>query len=359
MYPPTSYLEWAIKHGASCKFDLATSGIQNACDLLTIDPASLHDLDGWKKIREVIARANDVPQNETIAALGTAHAVWLAYASLLSPGDELVVEQPAYEPLLTAALGMGLTIKRFDRLENKGFAVDPDVVARAITEKTKAVVISNLHNPSGARVSREALAACAKAADRVGAFLIVDEVYAPFDALCDDSGIFAGSARKLGANVVALASLTKCYGLGPHRIGWMLAHPEVIRRAESAILSSCGMLPLAHANLAIQAFSALPALAKRARLGLAEKRSAVSAWVASRNDLEWHAPAEGLFGFAGVKKKANVREAIERGMREHDVKVVPGEFFELPHGFRIAWSLDEALIPEALARLGRVLDSME
>ncbi len=358
MYPPTKYLEWAMKHGGSCRFDLATSGTTNGCALLEGEPIALHDLDGWNKAHAAIARANDVPETESLMTLGTAHAVWLAYASLLSPGDEILIEQPAYEPLLTAALGMGLVIKRFDRPENKGFALDPEIVARAITSSTKAVVVSNLHNPSGARAEHGALAACAKAADRVGAFLIVDEVYAPFDTLCDDAGVWRDSARKLGANVVALSSLTKCYGLGSHRIGWLLAHPEVVARAKSVILATCGMLPLAHANLALRAFSVLPALAKRSRHRLAEKRSAVSAWVASRSDLEWHAPATGLFGFVSVKKKANVREAIERGMREHDVMVVPGEFFELPHGFRLAWSLDEALIPEALVRLGRVLDSM-
>src|ERR1700744_3948697 len=113
MYPPTKYLAWAIKHGGSCKFDLATSGIQNGCSLIEDDSISLHDIDGWKKIRTAIARANDVPESEAIAALGTAHAVWLAYASLLSPGDEMLIEEPAYEPLLNAALGMGLVIKRF------------------------------------------------------------------------------------------------------------------------------------------------------------------------------------------------------------------------------------------------------
>lgn len=358
MYPPTKYLEWAIKHGGSCRFDLATSGIQNGCALLEGEPIALHDLSGWKKARAAIARVNDVPESESLMTLGTAHAVWLAYAALLSPGDEILIEQPAYEPLLNAALGMGLTIKRFDRPENKGFALDPEIVARAVTENTKAVVVSNLHNPSGARASHDVLRACAKAADRVGAFLIVDEVYAPFDRLCDDAGVWKDSARKLGANVVALSSLTKCYGLGSHRFGWLLAHPEVIARGEAAMLATCGMLPLAHANLALRAFSALPALAARARNRLAEKRDAVSTWVASRKDLEWHAPAEGLFGFASVKKKTNVREAIERGMRDEDVMVVPGAFFELPHGFRLAWSLDEALIPEALTRLGRVLDAM-
>ncbi|MEO8874726.1 MAG: hypothetical protein ABI461_03985, partial [Polyangiaceae bacterium] len=85
---------------------------------------------------------------------------------------------------------------------------------------------------------------------------------------------------------------------------------------------------------------------------------ATAAWVASRSDLEWTAPTSGLFGFVHVKKSGNIREAVERGMRELDVAVVPGEFFELPNGFRLAWSIDESLLAEAHERLGRVIDSI-
>ena len=358
MFPPTKYLEWAIRFGGSCKFDLATSGIPSAYDLIADDQTSVHDIRGWKRVHEEVARANDVPKEEAVVTLGTAHAVWLAYASLLSAGDEILIEQPAYEPLLNAALGMGLVVKRFDRPENKGFQLDPEIVARSITPKTKAVVVSNLHNPSGARASNDVLAAIAKAAAKVGATLIVDEVYAPFDELCDDAGVWKNSSRKLAPNIVALSSLTKCYGLGSHRIGRLLASPDVIANANSALLATCGTLPLGHANIALRAFAALPTLAKRSRRGLAEKRAAISAWVASRSDLEWSAPTSGLFGFVRVKKEGNVREAIERGMEREDVIVVPGEFFELPHGFRLAWSLDGSLVPEALTRLGRVVDSI-
>ena len=358
MFPPTKYLEWAIRFGGSCKFDLATSGIASGCDLLEGESISLHDPHGWQRAHEAVARANDVPKTEAVLTLGTAHAVWLAYASLLSPGDEILIEEPAYEPLLNAAIGMGLLVKRFDRPENKGFQVDPEIVARAITSKTKAIVVSNLHNPSGARTSHDVLKAIANAAAKVGAFLIVDEVYAPFDELCDDAGIWKDTARKIAPNVVALSSLTKCYGLGSHRIGWLLAPANVIAHANSALLATCAMLPLAHANLALRAFAALPELAKRSRHRLAEKRNAATAWVASRSDLAWTAPTSGLFGFVRVKKNGDVRAAIERGMKDEQVMVMPGEFFELPHGFRLAWSLDEALLPEAFVRLGRVLDSI-
>ncbi|MGH7282941.1 MAG: aminotransferase class I/II-fold pyridoxal phosphate-dependent enzyme [Polyangiaceae bacterium] len=359
MYPRTRYLEWALQHGGSCTYDLGASGSKSACSLLDTSRVDLHDVGGWENLRTAIANANDVPRTHAVAALGTAHAVWLAYAALVSPGDEILIEAPAYEPLVGAAQGIGASIERYDRPKNKGFQFDPEIAARAIGPKTKAVVVSNLHNPSGARASHEALKIVAEAAARVGAHVIVDEVYAPFDELCDAEGVWRKTSMRIADNVVAVSSLTKCYGLGPHRVGWVLAPADIARRVEAVMLATCAMLPISHANLACAAFSALPTLAKQATRSLAEKRARVSAWVASRSDLSWHAPEAGLFGFVSLEKKAaDVRGAIERGMREEDVMVVPGEFFDMPNGFRLAWSLDASLVDEALVRLGRVIDSM-
>lgn len=185
MYPRTRYLEWAIEHGGTCKFDLATSGINpvSGCALLDAHVADLHDPAGREKVRTAIANANDVPRTHVVAALGTAHAVWLAYAALVSPGEEIVIESPTYEPLVGAAQGIGAVMRRFDRPENTGFALDPERAIAAMTPKTKAIIVSNLHNPSGARATHETLKTIAEAAAKIGAYLIVDEVYAPFDEL--------------------------------------------------------------------------------------------------------------------------------------------------------------------------------
>ena len=359
MYPRSRYLEWAIAHGGTCKYDLATSGTRSACSLVDTRHVDLHDIGGWENLRTAIANANDVPREHVAPALGTAHAVWLAYAALVSPGDAILIESPAYEPLIGAAAGIGAVIHRYDRPQNKGFQLDPDIVASRLTPKTKLVVVSNLHNPSGARASHDALVAIAEAAAKIGANVLVDEVYASFDDLCEADGVWRKTSMRVADNVVAVSSLTKCYGLGPHRIGWVLAPVDVVQRIEAVMLSTCAMLPVSHANLACAAFKVLPALAERAKETLAEKRARAAAWVASRADLSWHAPEAGLFGFVSLKKKSpDVRAAIERGMREEHVMVVPGEFFDMPNGFRLAWSLDATLIDEALVRLGRVVDTM-
>jgi aspartate/methionine/tyrosine aminotransferase len=314
----------------------------------------MDDPGAWPRLRETIALHNDVPLPEVVPALGTSHALWLAYATLVNPGDDILVEEPTYEPLLVAAQGMGARVLRFARDPREGFAIDPDRIARALTPRTRLVAVTNLHNPSGVRAGDELLRALARLLDERGACLLVDEVYAPFDDLVDAAGTFRGSARKLGPNVVAVGSLTKCYGLGSHRIGWLLAPGPVAARADDAITASCGMLPLLHAHVGVHAFGRIVDLAHRSRTLLSGKRSRVAAWVADHG-LGWSAPAEGLFGFVTVPGSADLTLAIEAAAREREVLVAPGSFFGIPGGFRLSWSAPGSVLEEGLERLGAFL----
>lgn len=363
MFPPTRYIEWARRRFGQVRYDLATSGIptvpssvpfRGSAEVQSAHVAGLTRGDAWSRARTAIARYNDVPEQEALAALGTTHGTWLALATLLSPGDGLLLEDPAYEPLLRTAEGVGAEVIRFARPAEEGFALDPDRIARAWTARTRAVLVSDLHNPSGRRAPRQALLAVAKVAEQRGGYLIVDEVYSPFDALTDAAGIFRGSARKIAPNVLAVGSLTKCYGLGPQRIGWILAPQEVIGRVEATMTCSAGALPLSHAEETEGAFSGMTALAQRTRALLGAKRERVAAWAAA-HDVWYSAPAEGLFGFAVLPGRSDLFPEIERALHEQGVLVAAGCFFGVPDGFRIAWSLPEADLDEGLARLTAAL----
>ncbi len=356
MFAPTRYLEWARRFYGKVRFDLATSGmpVVPTAELGVDDALVLDDPSGWDRLREAIAHYNVVPRGEAIAALGTTHAIWLAYASLTSPGDEVLVETPGYEPLVRIAEGVGARVVRFDRDARDGFAVDPDRIARAITPRTRVVAVTTLHNPTGRRAPVDTLVAAARVCESAGAHLLVDEVYAPFDSFVDGRGVFAGSARRLAPNVVVVSSLTKCYGLGPHRIGWMLGPAELVTRAGDAITASCGMLPLSHAHAGVRAFERIGALAARSRDLLAGKRERVARWIAA-SGLSWSAPTEGLFGFVTVPGAGDLTPAIERAARDREVLVAAGAFFGVPNGFRLSWSVPDDRLDEGLDRLAGAL----
>ncbi len=356
MFARTRYLEWARRFYGRVRFDLASSGA-TPVPVSTLGRPAAEDLDdpaGWGALQVAIARYNDVPPAEAIAALGTTHALWLAYSSLTSAGDEVLVESPGYEPVSRIPEGLGLSVRVFERPAGERFVLNPARVERAISRGTRVVVVTNLHNPGGVRSSDEALSAVAAVAASRGVTLLVDEVYAPFDLLVDGSGVFRGSARKLAANIVTVGSLTKAYGLGNHRFGWVLGSPEVIARAGDAITASAGMLPLAHAHLGVRAFARIGELAERTRAALAGKRARVGEWVAAQG-LSWSAPGEGLFGFVRVPGANDLLPALETAALEREVLVAPGSFFGVPDGFRISWSAPREILEPGLERLGDVL----
>jgi aspartate/methionine/tyrosine aminotransferase len=357
MFPPCRYLQWARRFYGQVRFDLATSGIPSVPygDLHVAERPEIDDAAAaWTALRQAIAAHNDVGVDEVLPALGTTHALWLALAALTSPGDEVIVETPAYEPLIRIAEGVGARVVSVPRDPRTRFAIDPERIARAMTPRTRAIVVTNLHNPSGVRAGDDVLREVARSAESRGASLVVDEVYAAFDSLVDEGGVFRGSARKLSPNVVAVSSLTKCYGLGLERVGWVLGPREMVERAGDALMASAGMLPHSHTRVACAAFSQLPALAARTRSMLARKRERVARWVGSRG-LPWSEPAEGIFGLVTVPGRGDLTAAIEEAAREHQVLVAAGSFFGLPDSFRIAWSISEDRLDEGLDRLAGAL----
>src|SRR5579872_844726 len=357
MYAPSRYLEWARRRYGKVAFDLATSGMPTVMvgELPgAAEDADAGDLRRQDLLRGAIAAHNAVPVAEAIATLGTTQAYWLACATMTGPGDDILVEAPGYEPLTRIAEGVGARVTTFERVAADRFRVDPERVAAALTPRTRLIVVTNLHNPSGVRTDDSTLRELAKLAARTGAWLLVDEVYAEFDALVDERGVFEGSARRLAANVVAVSSLTKCYGLGPHRIGWMLAPADVVANAEHTMTAACGALPLSHAQQACRTFHAIQTLAAKSRTHLDGKRDLVARWVAE-NGFGWSAPEEGLFALVTLAGRGDLTATIESAAHEHEVLVAAGSFFGVPNGFRLAWSAPRDKLSEGLSRLSAAL----
>ncbi|MBX3204567.1 MAG: pyridoxal phosphate-dependent aminotransferase [Labilithrix sp.] len=352
MFGPTRYIAWAMQFYGQVPYDLATSGVPLVkWSELGLPVPDIDDFGAYAALRGAIARHNDVPKAEVVPALGTSQALFLAYASVLSPGDELLVESPGYEPLTRAAEGLGATVRTFERRAEEGYRVVPERVAAAIGPRTRAIVVTSLHNPTGARVEDDTVRELAAIAEARGAYVIVDEVYAPFDDLPED-GVFRRSARKIARNVIAVSSLTKCYGLGMYRVGWVLGAEEIAERAEAAALATFGHLPLAHASYGSAVLGAVGPLAARAKALLAGKREIAERWVASLPNAQWSAPRDGLFGLVTLPGRGDLLRSIEARARESGVLVGAGSFFGAPESFRLSWaSCDAARFAEGLRLL--------
>lgn len=350
MFPSSPYLAWAEEMFRDLPFDLASSGIPSA-SLADLDcTAEVDDRDALQALRDTIARRYKVSAAEVVPAQGTSGALFMAYASLLSPGDGILIEEPAYAPLILTAEALGLRVKRFARTAAQGYAVDPWIVSRALDKGIRAIVVSQLHNPSGVAASQESLRAVAALMAPRGGFLIVDEVY-------NEVIKPRRTNRVLGENIVAVSSLTKCFGLGFLRAGWALMPPDRVPAAWDVIRTTVGHPPPVLLRLAEVGVSKAETFAKRRKRLMARKRARVDAWLERQPELTWAAPPhpDSLFGFVRCDRPTDLRERLERGRVEQGVLAVPGDFFGDPTGFRLGMTLPSALLDDALDRLGKSL----
>ncbi len=348
------YMEFAKLH-SEAKFNLATSGVKSypLADL----PVRLEDLEingptiyGYAPLLERLAKKNGVTPDCVVSAAGTSMANHLAMAATLEPGDEVLVEEPTYELLLSALRYLGAQIRRFPRPFENGFRIDPAEVSRQITARTRLVVITNFHNPSSVMTDSSTLAEVGEIARAVGARVLADEVY--LEALFNHP---FKPAFHLGKHFIVTSSLTKAYGLSGVRCGWVLAEPELATRMWR-INDLYGATPAYPAELiSVIALDHLEKVAARAKALLETNRKALNSFLDSRSDLECVRPAYGTTVFPKLLH-GKVDEFVQFLRQTYETSVVPGRFFEMPQHFRIGIGGDSAMTTNALHRLGEALD---
>lgn len=352
----SDYMHWA-KTQPPVTYRLSTSEVPHVrLDTLPWTIADL-DFDGashpaYRPLRERIAAHHGVSPDMVVAADGCSMANMLAMAALVAPGDRVLFEWPAYEPMLAAARFLGADIARVRRDPANGFALDPAAVEAALTPGTRLVVLTNLHNPSGDWTGPDALAAIASAAERAGAHLLVDEIY--LDAVAPRPQ----SAVHLGPHVLVTGSLTKVYGLSGLRCGWVLAAPALAERIRR--LNDLFGVNQAHQaeRLACIAFDRLDAVIGAAPALLAANRARFNAWLAGRDDLACAPAVHGLTAFPRWTNGDPVRlDALLR--TRFDTGIVPGHWFEAPDHFRLGFGLPERMFEDALHRLEQALDQFQ
>lgn len=352
----SEYIEWA-KLCSAARFSLATSGVApySIAELgVTIEDIELSgvSLYGYEPLQLALAAKAGVDPESVVAAIGTSMANHLAMAAILEPGDEALIEQPAYDPLLGIARYLGAHLKRFTRRFEEGFRIDLREIERAVTSRTRLIVLTNLHNPTSVLIDNETLEQVGELARSVNARVLIDEVY--LEAMFDQA---PRSAFHLGPHFVTTSSLTKAYGLSGLRCGWVLAEPELARRMWR-LNDLFGNIPAHPAErLSVVALAKLDRIAGRARSLIEQNRVVLNRFLDSRDDLETVRPDFGTT-VAPRLKRGNVEELCALLREKYETSVVPGRFFEMPEHFRIGIGCDGEVLAEGLNRLASALDEL-
>jgi aspartate/methionine/tyrosine aminotransferase len=348
----SDYMHWA-KTQSRARFNLATSGVGSfpLAELLH-QPALEINGDstyGYAPLQGAIARKYGVDPDCVVAAAGTSMANHLAMASLIDPGDEVLIEHPAYELLVSAALYLGADVKRFARAEENGYALDPAAIRRVLTNKTKLILITNLHNPTSVLAPEVVLREIGDLARSVGAHVLVDEVY--LDAVYENT---PRTSYLLGSEFIVTNSLTKVYGLSGLRCGWILAHPD-LARSMWRLNDLFGSIPAHPAELlSVAALGQLDTIRARAQKIVESDRALFSQFLARQNAVSAPRTPWGTTAFLRLYG-GNVEDLLARLRAEYETTAVPGRFFEMPDHFRIGMGVDTDMFREGLRRLDLAL----
>ncbi|PYP89777.1 MAG: aminotransferase [Candidatus Angelobacter sp. Gp1-AA117] len=376
------YMEWA-KLQLAAKYNLATSGMISLplaelgvkIEELEINGPSIY---GYDPLLKAIADRYRVPQESVVSAVGTSLANYLALAAITEPGDEVLIEQPSYGPILDVAQYLGLTVRRFARPAEMNFALDLADLERQLTPRTRALVICNLHNPSGAFIPNPVLGEVATLARKTNTYIVVDEVYREMLFEQEPQTAFHLDPERF----IITNSLTKAYGLSGLRCGWLLAPSDIAERMWH--INDLHGATFAHPAelLSVIAFSKLDQISAHMKALLDTNRALLKNFLDSRNDLDYFWPEYGTIVFPRLRTEKSSWSAAALGCAENslpaegktststteefctmlrndfDTSVVPGRFFETPSRFRMGVGIATEAVKDALNQLERALDKI-
>ncbi len=356
-FQPFEYMAWAKAHAGLPGHQMLQSGMRPfPPEILGTPPLdlTLEEVDpyGPKAVAERIAARHGLGPGEVfLSGGGSSMGLFLVCLALLEKNDLVLAETPGYQALHRVPLLAGARVEPLPRPAGQGARVDRDALEEGLSRGARMVLLTNLHNPTGALLEGLELEGIAQACARAGAVLVVDEVFAEF--LPPEKRPPAAHALHEGA--VTLSSFTKAFGLGSLRAGWILASPERVRRLEQVN----DMVQVANPTLPFQVLlrvlereGAVRSWLEKEMAGVAKARARLKASPL----LEFPEPAGGVTLFAAFPGVEDTGELCRFLAEEKEVHLVPGAFFGDPSRVRIGLALSGEALDLAVRALRESLE---
>jgi aspartate/methionine/tyrosine aminotransferase len=321
------------------------------------------EANGSRLLRERIALFYPgATADNVLVTTGTSEANYTTLWGLLEKGDRAAVMLPSYLQawgLARAYAGRADAYRLVERRRPElRWALDVDSLERAVTKRTRAILVTNPNNPTGAVLTEDEMDAVVAAARRVGAWIVSDEVYRGAELDGPLSRTFWGRYRK----VIVTAGLSKAFGLPGLRIGWIVAPPAQTARLWSyqdytTLTPSMLSDRLARAALEPRRRDAILA---RTRAILRRQLPEVVAWVGGHEGvLDLIPPLAGAIALVRYRLRIGSVALFDRLRREKSVLITPGGHFGIGKYLRIGYGYDIGKVREGLSRIDQMLVELD
>ncbi|MGW4509175.1 capreomycidine synthase [Streptomyces sp. NPDC004436] len=356
--------DWLRDHYFDARIDISSSGVEpyTMTDLFRLTELTPEDLSGVvfrdsrscgaPELRAAIAaRWGDGDPARVMATSGSGEVQYMVLTTLLRPGDEVVVVEPAYHTLVGIAEAIGCKIVPWQLRWEDGFAPDLDELAGLVTDRTRAVIANFPHNPTGIGVSAQEQDRIVDIARTHGTYLIWDSVFAD---MTYDRGTPPNPALSY-PRAISFGTLSKGLGLPGLRVGWCFAPEELIE--ELVVLrdyTTLALSPLVE-TVALHAVRGADALLEPRMRLVRENVERVAGWMEDHGEhVGWVRPHGGAVAFPRLH---GVDDEVfcDRLMREQGVLLVPGSCFGSPGHVRLGFGVLADQLEDGLSAMSRLL----
>lgn len=318
---------------------------------------------GSAQLRDRIARFYPGAARDNILVTnGGAEANYLTFWSLLESGDRVACQIPNY--LQTWGLSRIYSrppdrYRLIRRRDGKPYrwCLDIDSLRGAVSKKTRLILVTNPNNPTGAVLAESEMDAIVRAARKVGAWIVADEIYRGAELNGRTTPTFWGRYSR----VIVTSGLSKAFGLPGLRIGWVVAPPRIVERLWSHkdyTTIAPGLLSDRLAQIAMQP-AQRQAIFRRTRGLLLENLPILEEWIQSHGNLfTYTRPQAGAIAFLKYRPSIRSDVLVDRLRREQSVLIVSGDQCGVPRHIRIGYGLPKGELRAGLQRMSRLLANL-
>ncbi len=362
--PPFELLDWLLENEKDARYDF---GISNIPGLLFSElqeltgyeiPADFdlgkNDHFGEENLREALAGIYKWDSDNIVTATGGSEANFLAYLATIEAGDEVIVENPGYEPMYRVPAMLGGKIEKWERKFDDDFQLDLDELNEIISPSKKLIVLTNLHNPSGVLTSRKTMEAVAGIARDNRAHVLIDEMF------LDASNFPCSSAAGI-EGIIVTCSVTKLYGLGGFRTGWIIAEKETAKLCQQAKSMASAASPYISEVISKSVvLTAREKLLERFKNIANRNMAIVKNWMDERKDImNYVSPAGGIMCFPRYSLEIDSVTLCRKLLDKTGVLISPGKYFGLDGHFRLTAVGPVNEVKAGLAALGEGLNEIK